>query len=815
MMRGLRKLTQSLMILCIGVILVAAILLVGNPTTASAQPTAKTSKSYNYPIRKSQLLHLPKNLPHFIKVAGTTGTAGRAPMTNTSSNTSLPNFLRRTPTPTPKPRPTATPKPRPTATPKPTATATPKPTATATSVPTATPTPAPTATPPPAPTTTTQAPADPPTTTPTDTPTATPTNTPTATPTNTPTATPTNTPTATPTNTPTATPTNTPTATPTNTPTATPTAVPCTGTSLNLRVLVIATDGNEADLPAIQEELDYLGTPYTVYKAAATPGGLTANFLSNGCVGNYQGVILTNGLLAYDNNGAWVSALSQTEWTTLWTYEATFGVREISWYTYPSPDFGLNWPTSAVDTSTSPVSATLTTAGQPIFNYVNPTSTVAIQNAYTYLATPLADGLTTPLITDAKGDALAVLHSTTDGRQILALTYDSNPNLLHEIIYSYGYINWLTKGIFLGDRHVYLMPQVDDLFIDDDVWTPTTPCGTPVDQTGSVYRITGADFQAYTNWQQSVQANGLTANFKTAIAFNAYGTTADAGYSPDTLTPVVSNLEDQYYWINHTWDHQDLTNMDAAQTTSELTQNEQAATQDIGLTNFSTDNMVTPGITGLTNPAFLNTAYQLGIRYLVSDTSIAGYNNPSPNAGIYNPIQPGILEIPRHPMNLFYNVGTPDEWLAEYNCMYQSFWGHAFTYPELLNEESQTLLTWMLQGNIDPVMFHQTNFQAYDGTHSLLSDLLSETFTKYAQYFNLPVLSPSFDTLGQDVAQRMQYNNSGVTATISGNSITITAQNPATIPVTGLNASGAEQYGGQYISHITLQAGQSVTLPLS
>ncbi len=155
-----------------------------------------------------------------------------------------------------------------------------------------------------------------------------------------------------------------------------------------------------------------------------------------------------------------------------------------------------------------------------------------------------------------------------------------------------------------------------------------------------------------------------------------------------------------------------------------------------------------------------------------------------------------------------------DEWLAEYNCMYQSFWGHAFTYPELLNEESQQLLTYMLRGDIDPVMFHQTNLQAYDGKHSLLSDLLSETFTKYAQYFNLPVLSPSFDTLGKDVAQRMQYNVAGVTATISGKTLTLHATQAATVPVTGAKIAGSELYGGQYIAHITLKDGQTVTLTL-
>jgi hypothetical protein len=62
---------------------------------------------------------------------------------------------------------------------------------------------------------------------------------------------------------------------------------------------------------------------------------------------------------------------------------------------------------------------------------------------------------------------------------------------------------------------------------------------------------------------------------------------------------------------------------------------------------------------------------------------------------------------------------------------------------------------------------------------------------------------------------RAQYNLSAVTATvIPGVSVTITAQQPAVIPVTGLNAAGAHVYGGQNISYITLSAGQSSTLSL-
>ncbi len=120
----------------------------------------------------------------------------------------------------------------------------------------------------------------------------------------------------------------------------------CPAPTIDMKVLVISADGTEADLPAIQQALNDVGTPYTTYIASQTPNGLTPDKLSSGCHAYYQGVILTNGDLAYYNGSSWVSALSQQEWTNLWTFESTLGIRELSWYTYPTADFGYQAPTS-------------------------------------------------------------------------------------------------------------------------------------------------------------------------------------------------------------------------------------------------------------------------------------------------------------------------------------------------------------------------------------------------------------------------------------------------------------------------------------
>ena len=129
----------------------------------------------------------------------------------------------------------------------------------------------------------------------------------------------------------------------------------------------------------------------------------------------------------------------------------------------------------------------------------------------------------------------------------------------------------------------------------------------------------------------------------------------------------------------------------------------------------------------------------------------------------------------------------------------------------------------MLKGDIDPQMFHQPNLHAYDGSNSLISDVYNQTFAKYESLFKLPVLSLTLDQLGESMKARNNYNLSGVTASLvnvgSANasvSITVPAGTvtSATIPVTGLSSNGSEVYGGQNISHIPVNAGDTVALPL-
>lgn len=583
-------------------------------------------------------------------------------------------------------------------------------------------------------------------------------------------------------------------------PTSGSTELPVTSATLDARILVISADGNEPVLGAITQAAEYAGIPHTLYVASRTPGGFTPAMLSDGgSHAYYQGIVLTTGSLGYFNGTTWTSAFDLNEWQTLWDYQAKYRVRTAIGFIFPTPDYGYGAATGR-DTTTSPVSATLTAAGRAVFPYVNAANPILITKAWTYLA-PAAGSDTTVLLTDAQGNALTLVRNYPDGRKVLSMTFDGNFFLVHSLALSHGVLNWVSGGLFLGKRHIYVTPQIDDIYIDNDVYG------------GGIYRINAADWTAVTTWQAQKRLASMTAGLSLHMAFNGEGTTGT--YFPDTLTPGSLLTQSQFPWINHTYTHENLDHVTYDVAYSEITENNQVASS-MGFSNFDKRALITPDISGLSNPEAMSAAYDAGIRFVVSDTSRQGMNNPTPQAGIANWVEPRILMIPRRPVNLFYNVTTPSEWTNEYNFIYRSFWGRDLSYDEILDKESDVLLQYMLRGEIDPWMFHQSNLRAYDGVHTLLGDLLDRVLQKYSALFVLPLRSPSLATLGELTRARMRYNTSAARASFApqAGTITITATRQAVVPVTGLCTSSSETYGGQCISHIPLSAGQSVTYSL-
>lgn len=570
----------------------------------------------------------------------------------------------------------------------------------------------------------------------------------------------------------------------------------CASVTVGMKVLVLSADGKESTLPAIRDALDYHSVPHSTWIATQHPGQLTPDVLATGCEGSYQGVILATGGLAYSPDGGqtWTSALTAPEWQALQNYEAWFGIREISWYVFPGADQGLTPPTAAFDTGDLPVQGVLTTAGAEFFPTINANNGVPITQAWIYLATP-TDPAVTPLLVDGGGNSLISIR-TVGGRETLAMTFDSNQYLLHHAILAHGLVEWVTRGVYLGEFRVYLTPQVDDLYLDNDMYS------------GGTYRMTAEDVERMHQWQTGVQAQPLTSEFRLAFAFNGWGSEVN-----DPLTRAIAAVQSSYHFISHTFSHPNLDTIGYDEAEKEIDDNDTFAIRQDFMA-YTDQNLVTPDVSGLRNLNALRAAKDLGVRYTVSDTSQPGWNNPVPNAGIYSMLEPAILHIPRRPTNLFVHVATPPEWTDAYNQFYASYWGRNLTYAEILDKESQFLLLYMLRGDLDPQMYHQANLRAYEDGRSLLADLHDLAIQKYARYCNLPVLSPDMDVAGARMADTMARNASGLTAKIlPGTGITLHSPEAVRFTVSGVCTPDSEIYAGKCITTVSLAAGQTTTLP--
>lgn len=664
--------------------------------------------------------------------------------------------------------------------------------------------------------------------------------------------------------------------------------------SLQLKVLVISAEGvaSRPSYLAITSMLDQIGVPHDriVLKGAnATALQLVPGTLHDGAGnGRYQGIILETGDLAYEQRpGYFPSAMTASQWAMLRQYQTDFGVRSATMYTRPAVTvtddgvypldvaYGLSSAGAVVASDARPITATFTASGREVFSYLNSANPILFKTGngtdlFTYPSTPLSSTSVVPLLLTTDGvSSMASVYTAPEGWQNLTISADGNPDLTHSLLLGYGVVNWVTKGVFLGERKVYMTAQPDDIMIPDELWDPvskSTPGGT------FRHRNTGTDYNRLAAWQAGFRSDPLMAAFRLEMPFNGvgYNTTnpeyLNPGETVDTLSPAIRANPNAFRWINHTWDHTKLDPKDGftptvASITNQLAWNHQLATgQRSGEPNdglapkvvfglYERNAFVQPEISGLESPVFWEAAQNFGLRYILMDTSKAYQNfiparstvdEIAPNTGYtssmdtFVPGNPRIFIIPRYPTNLYYNVSTPAEWVSEYNHFYgakgivppppgqASWFGGDSTYEQILDRESDVLLRYMLKFHANSWMFHAANLRAYesDSNRSTLSDLLDLVAAKYRSMYQLPVLSPSQSEIGRIMQARMAYNAAvagGLNARLvfGANGNTLELQNPSgvavAVPVTGLSIYSAV-YGGQVVANIPLAPGQSVVL---
>ncbi|MFI1660104.1 hypothetical protein ACH4ZU_35100 [Streptomyces sp. NPDC020472] len=606
-----------------------------------------------------------------------------------------------------------------------------------------------------------------------------------------------------------------------------------TAPRVDLTVLVVD-DGGSA-VGAITAELKGSGVPYRrIDLNDPNRPVLDAAFLSepsDSATGRprakYQGVVLPHES-AFGPDSAEQAALQ--------TYERAFGIPQVDAYTWSHPGVGLDYTdqggwSGVLDGTTAGVTAAGRTgpfrylAGALAFEDNDPT----IAESYGYAGRPRA-GYTSYLDipVDGGGRASLVGEYAADGRRELVVTFAYNQYQRQFRALARGIVDWLTQGVHLGQSRNYLSVHVDDVFAPDARWDPALNC-TPGDfdcvgddgEGVNPIRMTAADAQYAAAWQKS---SGFTLDMVYNGGQGEQWKTEHGGTDPLTDRLVADRA--QYRWINHTYTHpflgcvQDNTVVpwrcatDTAGTTlwvgrSELSgqirdNHNWAVGKGIPVDRSE---LVTGEHSGLRtlpqqpadNPHLAGALADNGVKWTASDNS----REPEQRA-----VGTGAAKtVPRHPMNVYYNVGTAAEMTDEYNWIYTSradggsgvcesnpastclpaplptATGYA---DHIVPQEARTALSHVLGNDPRPHYVHQSNL----AEERLLYPVLDRVLADYRALFaaNAPLVNPAQKDVGTELARRAAWGQAvaagKVTAYRIGTTVTVKAPSGVTVPVT-------------------------------
>ena len=348
--------------------------------------------------------------------------------------------------------------------------------------------------------------------------------------------------------------------------------------SVNLRVLLIGGPGGGTSDPttaAWATGLTNQGVAYTEVDATGTPGLGTESvtlptLTSSSTLGLYNAVV-------FADNPAYFPA---AQLAPLFSYEQTFGVRQVDGYLDPTVSVGL----TAVTTGDPSIGAglagmTATLSAQGLLEFPSLAGPVPMSTgSYGYpaaVATGLPAGASeTPLLTDTSGNVLVGIYqhpsATSDpsdpqaGVAELTIGFDYNATYTQWLLLGPGLIDWVTGGAHLGLYRNYVEMDIDDTFTPDDSWDTTNHT---LDYTDTdALRMQPADVTYGAQWSQ---ANDFRMdqlfNFGSSVVAQS-GQLVYAGYNPSaTSDPLLAAFQatdpttgkpysDDFGWLSHTYD---------------------------------------------------------------------------------------------------------------------------------------------------------------------------------------------------------------------------------------------------------------------
>jgi hypothetical protein len=591
---------------------------------------------------------------------------------------------------------------------------------------------------------------------------------------------------------------------------------------VNLNVLVL-TDGSPA-VQAISAQLGREGVPDTVISLrGARRTVITSAFLSRslpggGRGGNFDGVVLP---------GPDPAGLTGAEQAALAAYERDFGVRQVDAYAPPQASLGMSAPVYA-----GPLrgAVTVTAAGSRAgFGYLNATfpfsGGAAGPAPFGYLARPLAGAGVTPLLDAALpggGTATLAWQFAAGGREQLGVGFGYAGDQAQSRYLGPGIVAWLTRGVYAGYWRSYLTVDYDDVINADAQWSITGHCtpgagacprGTP--KTAPI-RMTPADVSYAVRWQRQH-------HFTMEFLFNGGPSAQFRVHGTDPLLAAFRPVAADFFWINHTFSHANLgcratytaTSFRCVRSGGRIVWDASRATVDSQIQ----DNLawarangipVVPGVlatgeySGLRllpqqpadNPALIAATGPNKIRWIALDASRDPDMRPVGAA----------LGVPRHPIDIGYDVDSVAEEVSEFNWYHsskrdggsglcQTSTTTACERPlsprtgwsaVILPEQVQIVLHDLLGNDPRPFFLHQSNLTGGRLGYPVMSGVLAAYRAVYAAgapVVNLP-MSGDGEALRRQSVWAGSLRAGSVTAWVQDRDLIISGPPGTLVPVT-------------------------------
>ncbi|KAK2629472.1 hypothetical protein QTJ16_000292 [Diplocarpon rosae] len=542
--------------------------------------------------------------------------------------------------------------------------------------------------------------------------------------------------------------------------------------SVDSTVLIIAKDA--ASSYAATAGLDAYGIPFSVLLVPSNGTALPP--LVTGGNGQYGGIVVL-AELSYEYNGTYGSALTDEQWTSLFEYQTTFGVRMVRIDVYPQPQFGVR-PADAANTGccAAGVQQDVFISNTDAFAQAGMRvgATMGTDQLYHYPATKEANstvetieiaGFGTNSIFPSKTTA-AVINKIEGREQMVwfiswAADWSPTSNYLQ-----HAWITWVTRGLYVGFRRVYFSTQVDDMFLSSDLYFPNN----------TEYRIGTADLDDHVKWTKDINSrlpngslyfievghngNGniqaAVVNDTTeicqpdeAIAWDENSTALEFQKPLGTGTNLWPPTPETYVWsvactkldalnvwwtnpanrdvfshVSHTFSHLSLNNATYEDVYKEVTFN-QAWLKQTGLTEakrFSSKGLIPPAITGMHNGDALRAFSDAGLSNTIGDNTRPVLMNPD---HVHWPLITtvegngfaGFQITPRWGTTIYYNCDLPEctvnEWI-------QTSAGVGDIY-DLLADAKIVNSNHLLRLRHDPFMFHQANMRSADANETVVN----------------------------------------------------------------------------------------------